>query len=186
MRNPMGQFLSDVRSRLQRAGLACWVYGHVWPCLTGVPATRFSEVSAQLYVGAQIGRAGKWRLQRLGVGASVNLRAEFDDLASGLAFPDHLHLPTVNGEAPTIAQLRTGVEFIGRVLRGGGCVYVHCDLGVGRAPLLAVAYLVSTGCELAEALERLQRVRPFVEFTATQTDQLARFVEWWEENAPNP
>jgi protein-tyrosine phosphatase len=142
-------------------------------------------LGAQLYVGAQIGRAGKRHLRRLGVGASVNLRAEFDDVASGLALPDHLHLPTVHGQPPTLAQLRAGVEFIGRVVRGGGCVYVHCDLGVGRAPLLAAAYLVSTGCALVEAQERGQRVRPFVEFTAAQTEQLPRFAEWWGEGAPN-
>jgi hypothetical protein len=143
-------------------------------------------MNAQLYVGAQIGRTGKRHLRRLGVGASVNLRAEFDDVASGLAFPDHLHLPTVNGQPPTLAQLGRGVEFIGRVVRGGGCVYVHCDLGVGRAPVLAVAYLVSTGCELVEALERVQRVRPFVEFTAAQTDQLTRFAEWWGRECAEP
>src|SRR5688572_3745859 len=119
------RFLSDVRSRLRRARLGCWVYGTIWPCLTGISSIRFFRVSAQLYVGAQISRAGKRRLQRLGVGASVNMRAEFDDVASGLAFPDHLHLPTVNGEPPTLAQLGKGVEFIGRMLRTGGCVYVH-------------------------------------------------------------
>jgi protein-tyrosine phosphatase len=147
--------------------------------LTGIPAPRFSRLSERLYVGARIGHAGKLRLLRLGVSASVNLRADFDDLAHGLAFPDHLHLPVENGQPPTLAQLGKGVEFIGRVTSAGGSVYVHCDLGVGRAPLLAAAYLVSTGWPEAEALHELQRLRPFVEFTSAQREQLARFAQWW-------
>lgn len=167
-------------ARLHRDGAGAtwrWLHGHVWPCLTGVPSVRFCRITARLYVGPQIGRAGKWRLQRLGVRASVNLRVEFDDAAKGVALPEHLRLNTVDGEAPALEDLTAGVTFIERVVAEGGSVYVHCQSGVGRAPTLAVAYLVSAGLGLAEALALLQRVRPFVELTPSQREQLVRFAE---------
>jgi dual specificity MAP kinase phosphatase len=138
-----------------------------------------------VYVGPQIGRWGQQRLWRLGIRASVNLRVEFDDVIAGVAFPEHLRLPTVDNEAPTLEHLAAGVAFIERVVAAGGRVYVHCQSGVGRAPTLAVAYLVSTGCELAEALSCMQRVRPFVALTPPQQVQLARFAEWWQATSAN-
>ena len=74
--------------RLRRDGCLatlCWLRGQAWPCLSGVPLLRYSQVTGALLVGPQIGRAGKRRLERQGVGASVNMRAEFDDAACGLA-----------------------------------------------------------------------------------------------------
>jgi hypothetical protein len=179
----MRRAMSGLRSlcgRLLRDGPAeawCWLHGHVWPCLTGIPSPRFSRITPGLYVGPQIGRLGHRRLCRLGIRASVNLRIEFDDVAAGLAFPEHLRLPTVDGEAPTLEGLDAGVAFIRRGLEGGRRVYVHCQSGVGRAPTLAAAYLCSTGCGLAEALALLRRARPFVDLTPPQLEQLTRFVE---------
>jgi len=170
--------------RLRQDGLAPtwqWLRGHVWPCLSGVPSPNFSRITERLYVGPQIGRLGHRRLRRLGIQASVNLRVEYDDVAAGVAFPEHLRLPTVDGEAPTLAHLASGVAFIRRVVAKGGGVYVHCQSGVGRAPTLAAAYLVSTGCELAEALGCVRQARPFMALTTAQADQLARFVAWWRE-----
>src|SRR5262245_51794010 len=106
---------SGVRSlllRMRQDGLGPtwqWLHGHAWPCLSGIPSPRFSRVTSQVFVGAQISRAGRRRLEQLGVQASVNLRAEFDDVTCGLAFPEHLHLPTVDGDPPTLEQLAEGV-----------------------------------------------------------------------------
>src|SRR5437660_1656140 len=108
----------SVARRLRREGCPAtlrWLRGHAWPCLTGIPLCRYSQITGTLFVGAQIGQAGKRRLERLGIRASVNMRAEFDDGASGLALAEHLWLPTVDGEAPSLDHLSRGVEFIARI-----------------------------------------------------------------------
>ena len=166
--------------RLRRDGCAetfRWLGGHVLPCLTGVPLPRYSRVVPELFVGAQIGRVGKRTLHRRGVRASINMRAEFDDAARGVALADHLWLPTIDGEAPLLDHLWQGVAFIERIVAAGGKVYVHCESGVGRAPTMAAAFLLARGMELEAALELLRRARPFIDPTPPQLDCLCHFCE---------
>jgi Dual specificity phosphatase, catalytic domain len=164
--------------RLRRDGcVATWVWlrGQVWPCLTGVPMCRHSQVTGELLVGPQIGRAGRRYLERLGIRASINMRAEFDDAAHGLALDHHLWLPTVDEEAPSLEHLTEGVAFIHRVLASGERVYIHCLSGVGRAPTMAAAFLIAQGMELQAALAQLSCARPFIALTRPQMEQLRTF-----------
>jgi protein-tyrosine phosphatase len=59
--------------------------------------------------------------------------------------------------------------------RGGG-VYVHCGAGVGRAPSMAAAYLVSTGLTADEAWATIREVRPFIRPKPEQMAQIERFA----------
>lgn len=52
------------------------------------------------------------------------------------------------------------VEELAKLLRAGHTVYLHCNLGVGRSPSVAIAYLHwIEGCPLDEAAERVYRIR---------------------------
>ncbi|MBY0232227.1 MAG: dual specificity protein phosphatase family protein [Gemmataceae bacterium] len=178
----MRRFLHGFRSlflQWRHDGLAAawrWLHGHAVPCLVGVPALRFCRVTDRLLVGPQIGRAGMRLLLRHGVRASVNLRIESCDRARGVALPEHLHLPTVDDTPPALEQLAEGAAFIRRALAAGRTVYVHCASGVGRAPTLAIAFLVSEGASLDEAMGRVRQARPFVRLTGGQHEQLVRFA----------
>ncbi len=114
-------------------------------------------------------------LQARGIGASVNLRDEFDDQDHELAMPSYYYLPVVDGEAPSLEQLSQGVAFIRQVVATGGKVYIHCHSGVGRAPTMAAAYLISQGNPVDEAIARIQQVRPFIDIKPGQREQLGRF-----------
>jgi dual specificity MAP kinase phosphatase len=138
---------------------------------------RYCRVTPQIYVGAQIGAAGKRRLLARGFTASVNLRREFDDAAHGLALAQYCYLPTDDEYAPTLTQLETGVAFIRSVLENGGKVYIHCHGGIGRAPTLAAAYFMRQGYSLEAALALIRTVRPFIRPTPEQLEQLKRFGE---------
>ncbi len=167
-------------SRLKTQGVPvtlAWLYGHGLPRLTGVPILRYCRVTPQIYLGAQIGIVGKRQLLAQGLTASVNLRAEFDDAAHGLAFAQYCYLPTVDEHAPTLAQLEAGVAFIQRVVAGGGKVYIHCHGGIGRAPTLAAAYFMRQGQTREAALARIRTARPFIRLTPEQLDQLQKFGE---------
>jgi len=175
--------------RLRTQGLRTtllWMFARGVPKLTGVPMLRHSEVTPQLYIGPQYGRRGKLSLERAGITAGVNLRAEFDDLAHGLALEHYCHLPTVDDDAIAAEDLERGVAFVRQQIDAGRKVYIHCAGGVGRAPTLAAAYLVSTGLTLDEALAKIRCVRPFIFITPPQMAALAEYEAQQRAQVPVP
>lgn len=170
--------LRIVLHRLRTQGLwttLVWVWGRGLPKLTGVPLVRYSQITPALYVGGQYGTRGKRKLERLGVTGGVNMRIEFDDAAHGLALDSYCHLPTVDDAAPTLEHLRDGAAFIDREIAAGGKVYVHCAGGVGRAPTMAAAYLITQGMTLADAIALIKQHRPFIRIMPPQIEQLKEF-----------
>jgi len=57
----------------------------------------------------------------------------------------------------------------------GRKVYIHCAGGVGRAPTLAAAYLISTGMPREDAIATIRRARPFIDIMPPQMAALAEF-----------
>jgi predicted protein tyrosine phosphatase len=151
-----------------------WVYGRGLSKLTGVPVLRHSRVTPQLYVGPQYNARGLALLQTHGITHGVNLRIEFDDEANQLALPQYCYLPTVDDDAPTLEHLQQGIDFIHQAINDGGKVYIHCAGGVGRAPTMAAAYLMSTGLSLDESLEKIRQVRPYIYIMPVQMEQLRK------------
>lgn len=149
-----------------------WLYGRGLPALTGAPLLQYSEVTPQLFVGPQFREPGKRLLEAQGINACVNMRIEYDDARLGLALERYLHLPTIDDDAPSLEHLEQGVAFIRDVIASGGKVYIHCGAGVGRAPSMAAAYLMSEGYSLDEAVAMIRKPRPFIAITPPQWKQL--------------
>ena len=171
--------LRILRYRLQQQGVrttALWAADHAVRIATGAPIRRLSQVTPQLHVGGQYRGRGWPRLAARGITAVVNMRVEFDDNDAGIAPPRYLHVPTVDDQAPSLEQLRTGVAFIAQEVARGGSVYVHCGAGVGRAAAMAAAYLVHTGLTPDQAWARIRAVRPFIRPAAVQIAQVERFA----------
>jgi protein-tyrosine phosphatase len=135
-----------------------------------------SQITPQLHVGGQYRRRGWHRLVERGVTAVVNLRTEFDDAAVGIVPERYLYLPAIDDTPPTLEQLRQGADFIAEEIARGGGVYVHCGAGVGRAPTMAAAYLVSTGQSPEQAWATIRAVRPFIRLKPAQVAQIERFA----------
>ena len=170
--------LTILWDRLRHQGLRTtlvWLYGRGVPKLTGVPLLRFSQITPQVLVGGQYRGRGKRKLEAHGVTGGVNLRAEFDDAARGLALAEYCYLPTADDHAPILEHLAEGAAFIARVTGNGGKVYIHCAGGVGRAPTMAAAYFITQGMTLDEALALIRRTRPFIRIMPPQMAQLKRF-----------
>lgn len=148
---------------------------------TGAPTLRFSRVTPEIHVGGQYLRRGWERLHGRGITAVISMRGEIDDSALGLLPPRYLYLPTVDNHAPPLAFLFQGTVFIHEEIRRGGRVYIHCWEGVGRAPTMAAAYLVSAGLTPAQAWQRVRDVRPFIRPTLAQIDQIERFAALWQD-----
>ena len=173
--NPLVKGFKILIRRLRTQGLritAIWVYARGLPYVTGRPILSFSRVTPELYVGPQFKLGGKRRLERAGIQYCVNMRVEFDDAEHGLDLANYCHLPTVDNTPPTMEDMDKGVAFITHAVDNGGKVYIHCSAGVGRAPTMAVAYLLSKGHTLDEAVSMIRRVRPFINIMAPQMELL--------------
>jgi protein tyrosine phosphatase (PTP) superfamily phosphohydrolase (DUF442 family) len=177
----LGKGLGILRYRLRQQGLrttALWAADHVVRLVMGAPIRRVTQIAPHLHVGGQYRRRGWRRLASRGITAVVNMRSELDDRAAGIAPPRYLYLPTEDDHAPTLEQLEAGTAFIADEIARGGSVYIHCGAGVGRAAIMAAAYLVRTGMSPDAAWARVRQVRPFIRPTEAQTQQLERFARW--------
>ncbi len=153
------------------------LWDFVMRTLTGAPMVRFSQITPQIIVAGQYQKRGWKVLTQRGVTASINMRSEFDDEAAGIAPSRHLRLVVEDNTPPTLDQLRRGVDFIKDEVECGGKVYIHCAAGIGRAPTMAAAYLVSTGLTPTQAWAKIKRVRPFIRPTPGQEEQIRALVE---------
>jgi hypothetical protein len=180
--------LRIVARRLRRQGLRVtftWAWTRLYLWTAGRPVLRYCPVAPGLYVGGQMDARG-WRwLAARGLTADLNLRSEFDDAAHGIQPDAYLWLPIDDDHAPTLDQLATGVAFIGRAIEAGGKVYVHCASGVGRAPTMAAAYLVSTGLSPEQAWALIRETRPFINPTPPQLEILEAFAKSPRSSATN-
>ena len=174
----IGKGIGILMWRLQHHGVAVtftWLWTRLYLWTARRPVLRYCGVAPWLYVGGQVDAAG-WRwLTGKGMTADVNMRREFDDLAHGIEPETYIWLPTEDDHAPTLEQLHSGVAFIADAIGNGRGVYIHCASGVGRAPTMAAAFLMSTGKTLDQALVQIQRVRPFIKITPPQLEVLESF-----------
>ena len=171
--------VSILWQRLTRQGpraTALWAADHTVRIVTGAPIRSVSQITPHLHVGGQYRRRGWPRLAARGITAVVNMRIEFDDQAAGIAPERYLHIPVVDDHAPSLDQLRQGIDFIAQEAARDGAVFIHCGSGVGRAATMAAAYLISTGLPADEAWLRIRQARPFIRPTAVQIEQIERFA----------
>lgn len=152
-----------------------WLHtvGLAW--LTGRISLRFSQVTPNVWVGPQYGKIGRQSLEKAGVTASMNLRAEFDDGEYNLAIGDSSYLPTIDNTAPSMEHLKEGVAFMQNVAANNGVVYVHCGSGVGRSPTVVAAYLIAEGKTLDEAITQIRTARPFIRILPPQIERLKEY-----------
>ncbi|GAB1420625.1 hypothetical protein MASR2M15_07340 [Anaerolineales bacterium] len=148
----------------------------------GYPVWKLSKITDQLYVGGQHRKHGWKAMEEEGITAIVNMReAWHDDVKDNIGGAEHLHLVTRDNTPPTLEDLQKGVAFMDKAIENGGKVFVHCGLGVGRAPTMLAAYLIYKGEEVDEALEKIRKVRPFIHLTPRQKAQLNAYQDLIKE-----
>lgn len=147
--------------------------------VTGIPSERFSRISKNLYLGGQYGPKAISHFQERGITGIVSMRTFIPVSLTEDSKIEILHLPTVDMTAPSIENLKKGVEFIYKQTDKGGAAYVHCRLGEGRGPTMAAAYLISLGMTPEDAVAHLQQYRPFVRPNKKQVRRLQEFAAYW-------
>ena len=175
--------IRTVSDRIRTQGIrttALWAYARGKPKITGVPPLKYSRVTDSMYVGPQHRINGKHALEQAGITHIVNMRSEFDDKSYGLTLADgrsdnYCYLPTIDDDPISAEHIERGIAFIGSAIQSSGKVYIHCSAGVGRAPSMAAAFLISKGYSTEEALGLIRQARPFIKPTAVQISALKLF-----------
>ena len=140
-------------------------------------------MSPHIAVGGRVPPEGISELVRAAIRHVVDLRSEAGDDEStlrryGIGL---LRLPTIDARAPTQAMLREGVEWVRSRTAKNESVLIHCEYGIGRAPLLTCCVLVSAGIAPLDAIARVKNARAQA---SPSPEQLAALVEWssaWRE-----
>jgi len=88
---------------------------------------------------------------------------------------NYFELPVPDRGVPTLDEVFTAVKWIQDQLENNKKVFVHCNLGRGRGPLLTALYLVYTGMNTHDVIELLRKKRPYVFFNYNQQKFLTLF-----------
>jgi predicted protein tyrosine phosphatase len=144
--------------------------------IRGAPISRYSEITPEITVSGQYQKHGWPILAKRGITSVINMRTEWDDQAAGIAPPRYMHLKVIDNTPPTLEMLQAGVDFIKQEVSNGGKVYIHCAAGVGRAPTMGAAYLISKGMSPEDAIKHIRGIRPFIRPTPAQIAQLQAFA----------
>lgn len=144
-----------------------------WKRLFGL---NHSPVTAALFVGGQFAPEQWPALAALGVRAVLSLQAEREDRFAGGGPERALRLPVIDFTPPSLEQFDEGVGFITACVAAELPVFVHCHSGIGRAPLMAAAYLMtSEAVSHSVALARIKAARPII---GPNLPQLMRLREY--------
>jgi hypothetical protein len=175
--NPLLRMISLLR--VGPRGIALRFYDQIRRKRTGAPVWHLGKVRPFLYIGGQHYKKGWQAVEAEGITAILNMReSHYDDVAEGICGTVHLHLPTLDNTPLSMDFLHQAADFIAVQKETGGKVYVHCGVGVGRAPSAAAAYFIKyEGMDATEAIATIRQVRPFVHLTAQQRRALEQFAK---------
>lgn len=158
-------------------------FDHLHRRYYGLPTMKYSQITPTLYVGGQYTLRAVKTLKKRGVTGVVNMRMRsiHKETDTNLSWLSILNLPTPDLTAPRIEDLQKGVKFIRKQIDAGGKVYVHCRAGEGRGPTMGLAFLISEGMTLEDALKLVQKTRTFARPTTPQMKQLKVFEDLMEK-----
>lgn len=138
-----------------------WIVNRAW-----LETPNYSQVENGLYLGGRVSEPPP------GTQAVLNLCEQEDSYRVGVSQWEAIR---DGAPAPSLDWLRQRVEFIDAQRRAGLTVFVHCDAGISRSGMVAVAYLMRRdGLSRDEALQLLRNrrevVRPNQAFMALLTE----------------
>ena len=82
---------------------------------------------------------------------------------------------------PSIQDTIMAVEWIKSKLSDNDKVFIHCTLGRGRGPLLAVLYLIYQGTDKIEAITNVKKIRRYAYLNSKQLEFITEFQNYLSE-----
>jgi dual specificity MAP kinase phosphatase len=151
-----------------------------------VPTLSTSEVDKRLWIGAEPSRFGRWWITAVKkfhvYSLTTSLSNERPITSKKLKFSSGFHIPEY--VQISIEDFDRAVSEIKSVRSSGGRVYLHCREGVGRAPTVGAAVLVSEGYPLESALSRVLNGRKVASLSKQQYSSLLDFYRDFKSRKP--
>jgi len=120
------------------------------------------------------GKTSYSKLLKLKVNTVIDLRAESTNEFIENSLIKYHKIGITDGGIPTKSQLDKIHKIIEENIKGGNGVFVHCNLGRGRATLATLSYLLSDGLDW-ESSFKMVRKRKFVYLNKKQIN----FLKIW-------
>jgi len=160
---------------LAKRGYAAWLKLQAKP--------NMSQIRPFLWVGAAYSRSQFSVLYRGGIRAVADLRAEHTRLAPVSTYPglQFRRFPVCDKKAHSQEALLQVVLWVLGQTRQRCPTLVHCQHGIGRAPLVVACVLLTEGLGAAEAVLELERLRWQVRMNGIQLRALQEFSDTWEK-----
>jgi protein-tyrosine phosphatase len=120
----------------------------------------WDEAAPNVLIGRLLSAKEAAEAVKCGVSAVLDLTAESSENKVFKSL-HYLNIPILDLTAPSLNQLKAGVDFI-NAHRGQGKVYIHCKVGYSRSVAMVAAWMMrqSLACSAKEAIARLRQVRP--------------------------
>ncbi len=131
-----------------------------------------SWINEILAVGPAFRKEDLENLKSEGIEAIVDLRSEASDDAAFIRAlgMDFLHVEIDDCHPPTPQQLKEIIDFLRPYLVNNKKVFIHCQNGCGRSPLVVIAALVDRGMNLEDAIKQVVDRHPSTGFTIPQKE----------------
>ena len=135
----------------------------------------YSKITEYIYIGTNQCCQHHFNksLIKKGVKADISLEEKKLDQPFGVRY--FLWLPTKDHKAPTFKQLLIGANFIKQLVENKIKVYIHCEHGHARAPILVAAYFILKGKNTNNTLELIKKKRPNIHLNKYQIKALEEF-----------
>ncbi|KAK0207140.1 protein-tyrosine phosphatase-like protein [Desarmillaria ectypa] len=144
------------------------------PLYPHMPASFNEIVTGQLFLGNLTSAMSAGQYSMLGITHIVSVCPEYSSTG-----PNHLTIAVDDSEYDDLLiHLPRTCEFIESALAQGGCVLVHCVMGISRSTTVVAAYLMKTrGINTSTALNLIKKERPCVHPNYGFIKQLDAFAD---------
>ena len=116
-------------------------------------------------------------LEDVGINSVLDLRAENNDdrIKPKKKSINYLRIKILDRGAPLEIQVKEATDWIDLEIKKDRKVFVHCNLGRGRGPLMIVLFLITQGLKLNSAIDLVKKKRRFTFFNKKQINFLENF-----------
>ena len=117
------------------------------------------------------------RLAEIGIDSIVDLRNEaFDESESLERFGiKYLRIKVLDRKTPTLEDSMMAVSWIKNNLDKNKKVFIHCNLGRGRGPLIAILFLIFNGMLKDDAIKHVKKIRKYAFLNSKQLQFIEEF-----------
>ena len=147
-----------------------------------------SWINKQIAVGAAFLDEDIPQIKKEGIDAIVDVRSEYCDNAELLKKYniDFLNIKVDDCCCPTAKQLKEVFSFVEPFLQKGKKIFIHCQNGCGRSPLVVIAILAKKGMDVSDALYLIKDKHPRVGLTPQQEKFVCNLNKFLRKTGPLP